>query len=199
MNEHRGFPALTVDEYKSVLERWSEPHRKWHSSKHLMRLFLNIEEDPDLTESDREMLHYVALFHDAIYAPLNSDNEEKSAQMAAYYLHKYPRKDEVVAAILATKTHQSKTELEKKFNAWDCAILRETDWDKLRHYEKCIAAEFREVGWITYRRERSKFLRQASLDYENPVLAELADAVEAGPREKHWVAGQKPEKSGRSL
>jgi predicted metal-dependent HD superfamily phosphohydrolase len=187
-----GFPALTLAEVNAIIEQWKEPHRHWHCLGHMLVLMQNINSDPDLTESDREMLHYVALFHDAIYAPLKSDNEEKSAQMAAYYLHKYPRRDEVVAAILATKTHQSKTELEKKFNAWDCAILRETNWDKLCHYERCIAEEFREVGRITYRRERAKFLRQAALDYENPVLAELADAVEAGPHQKHWVAGKKP-------
>src|SRR5271156_2528723 len=110
MNEHRGFPALTRNDFKSIFERWFEPHRKWHSSIHLLQLFQNIENDPELAESDREMLRYVALFHDAIYAPPNPDNEEKSAQMAAYYLHEYPRRDEVVATILATKTHQSQTE-----------------------------------------------------------------------------------------
>jgi predicted metal-dependent HD superfamily phosphohydrolase len=182
MNKHRAFPALTVDEVNIILEMWKEPHRKWHCLAHFLNLVQNIADDPELSEDDREMLRYVALFHDAVYVPLNSDNEEKSAQMAAYYLHEYPRRDEVIAAILATKTHQSQDPLSRKFNEWDCAILGETNWDKLVWYEECIAFEFQEVERKTYRRERGKFLREAALAYNNALLAKLADEVEDGRR-----------------
>jgi predicted metal-dependent HD superfamily phosphohydrolase len=180
MNRGEAFPALTADEYKGILERWQEPHRRWHGLSHLVILLQNIQDDDELLEEDREMLRYVALFHDAIYDPLSPENEEKSAKMAAYYLHEYPRREEVIAAILATKTHQSQDRLPRKFNAWDCAILRETDWDKLTFYEEAVAFEFKDVDPETYRRERAKFLRKAAQDYDNLLLARLAGEVEHG-------------------
>ncbi len=174
------FPALDSDEVQLILNRYRETHRLWHSLRHITDLLDLIDFEPGLSESDREMLGYVALFHDAVYAPLRSDNEEESAKLAMQYLGNYPRRDEVVAAILATKTHQSEKPLEQKFNAWDCAILRETSWKKLVAYEECIAFEYGEVERGTYRRERSRFLRKAAQDYANPSLMRLADEVENG-------------------
>jgi len=123
MNEgdHARFRELEPARLGLILNRWKEPHRRWHGLHHLGALLRCIEADPDLSESDREMLGYVALFHDAVYAPLKQDNEEESARLAMDYLPNYSRRDEVVETILATKTHHAENLLAKKFNVWDCA------------------------------------------------------------------------------
>ena len=182
MNEdaHARFRELEPARLGLILNRWKEPHRRWHGLHHLGALLRSIEADPDLSESDREMLGYVALFHDAVYAPLRQDNEEESARLAMDYLPNYSRRDEVVETILATKTHQAENLLARKFNAWDCAILREKDWQKLLDYEKGIAFEYREVEPETYRRERGRFLKKAACDFDNPLLEQLANRVAHG-------------------
>lgn len=182
MNEsdHARFPALEPDELGSLLNRWKEPHRRWHGLHHLAGLLRCIGEEPGLSESDREMLSYVALFHDAVYAPPRRDNEEESARLAMEHLRNHPRRDEVVEAILATRTHQAASPLAQKFNAWDCAILREKDWRKLLDYEKGIAFEYRAVEPETYRRERCRFLKKAARDFDNPLLEQLANGVAHG-------------------
>jgi predicted metal-dependent HD superfamily phosphohydrolase len=174
------YDALDPAEVSLLLQRWQEPHRRWHGLRHLADLQHRIYSDPGLSESDREMLGYVALFHDIVYAPLRSDNEAESAKVAERYLAQYPRRDEVVAAILATVTHEARTPLEQKFNAWDCAILSDTNWRNLLAYETAIAFEYREVDPATYRCERGKFLRAAAIKHHNPKLARLAEEVENG-------------------
>jgi len=174
------FPALTPTELAEILAMWDEPHRRWHGRKHLVDLLDILALHPKLDEADVEMLRYVALFHDAVYAPLRSDNEEESAKLAAKYLAKYSRRDEVIEAILATKKHESEYPLAQLFNSWDCAILHETNWKKLVAYEEDIAFEYRDVERETYRRERSRFLRKAAQDHANPSLMRLADEVENG-------------------
>ena len=176
MNE--AFPALNQLVLERTLQRWEEPHRRWHGRAHLDELLGQIDRDPELTESDREVLRYTALFHDAIYEPLAPDNEEQSARLAALHLAYYPRKTEVISTIMATKNHRSMDPLAQKFNAWDCAILRDDSWDRLLAYEDGIAFEYRTIERETYRRERSRFLRKAAIDFDNALLAKLADHVE---------------------
>jgi predicted metal-dependent HD superfamily phosphohydrolase len=171
------FPELSALDLGKILNRWREPHRRWHSLGHLASLLVSIELEPGLNESDREMLRYVALFHDAIYAPMRADNEEESAQLAIFYLRKYPRQAEVISAILETKDHRSLDPLARKFNGWDCAILSEKNWEKLLDYEKGIAFEYAQVAPEKYRRERERFLRKAAVDFRNPHLVRLAGHV----------------------
>jgi len=174
------FPALSALELGKILNRWREPHRRWHGLGHLASLLVSIELEPDLAETDREMLRYIALFHDSIYAPMRGDNEEESAQLAIFYLRKYPRQAEVVSAILETKDHRSLDPLARKFNAWDCAILSEKNWAKLLDYEEGIAFEYAQVAPEKYRRERERFLRSAAVEYRNPNLTRLAKHVAHG-------------------
>ncbi len=179
----RNFPALRADHFQDAVARWEEPHRGWHGKKHLETLLRNINEDAALPKSDREMLRYVALFHDAIYDPLRATNEEDSAHLAETCLTGYDRREEVVRIILATKNHRSEEALARKFNTWDCAILGDTSWENLREYEDGIAFEYQVVPPEVYRRERSRFLRSAATEYSNPLLERLADAVTVHPPE----------------
>jgi len=172
------FPALRRQIWQDAVDRWKEPHRRWHDLQHLESLLGLIEADNGLLAPDKEMLRYVALFHDAVYDPFSSNNEEESAQLAAQGLSDYDRKEEVVGLILATKNHQSKDDLAQKFNQWDCAILSESRWDKLMTYEQGIAFEYRAVDPEVYRRERGRFLRSAAKDYRNPFLERLANEVD---------------------
>lgn len=170
-------PQLSASQLAEVFQLWKQPHRGWHALPHLEEL-LRATECADATDSDREFLRYLALFHDAVYEPLSKTNEEDSAELAARFLPNYSRLEELKRAILSTKAHTGQTDLEKLFNQWDCAILKSSDSQRLDQYESGIAFEFVPcVGLGVYRHERIKFLTWAAVAFENPALAELAMRV----------------------
>lgn len=67
--------------FESLLARWSEPHRRYHTLQHLDEGIAHLEPVLHLAEHAGEV--EIALwFHDAIYEPIRGDNEAKSADWA---------------------------------------------------------------------------------------------------------------------
>ncbi|AIR99055.1 HD domain-containing protein [Streptomyces glaucescens] len=64
-----------------LLARWQEPQRRYHTLTHLTAVLDHIDtlaryaDDPDL-------VRLAAWFHDAVYLPERSENEERSARLA---------------------------------------------------------------------------------------------------------------------
>ncbi|MEW1724923.1 hypothetical protein [Streptomyces sp. NPDC093109] len=71
-------PAPYAD---NLLARWAEPQRRYHTTAHLTAVLDHIDtlaayaDDPDL-------VRLAAWFHDAVYRPERSENEERSAHLA---------------------------------------------------------------------------------------------------------------------
>lgn len=76
------------DAWIDVVNRWSEPHRKYHNLHHLLQVLQVIDalDDPPLTDEQRWQVRAAAWFHDVVYDPAESDNEARSAQHAAQQL-----------------------------------------------------------------------------------------------------------------
>ncbi|WP_328311385.1 hypothetical protein OG432_14670 [Streptomyces sp. NBC_00442] len=66
---------------ENLLARWAEPQRRYHTTTHLTAVLDHIDvleryaHDPDL-------VRLAAWFHDAVYLPDRSENEERSARLA---------------------------------------------------------------------------------------------------------------------
>ncbi|MFJ8312147.1 MULTISPECIES: hypothetical protein [unclassified Streptomyces] len=66
---------------ENLLARWAEPQRRYHDTAHLTAVLDRIDvleryaDDPDL-------VRLAAWFHDAVYLPDRSENEERSARLA---------------------------------------------------------------------------------------------------------------------
>ena len=61
---------------------WNEEHRCYHTLEHLRDILQQIQKDQQsiqFTHKEYENLVLTAIFHDCIYDPLKSNNEEKSA------------------------------------------------------------------------------------------------------------------------
>jgi predicted metal-dependent HD superfamily phosphohydrolase len=71
-------PAPFGDE---LLRRWSEPQRRYHTLSHLAAVLDVADELADEAE-DADAVRLAAWFHDAVYAPDRSENEERSARLA---------------------------------------------------------------------------------------------------------------------
>ncbi|QNP71974.1 hypothetical protein IAG44_22865 [Streptomyces roseirectus] len=74
--------AIAPERYaEELIRRWREPHRRYHTLTHLTAVLDRV----DLLESYAEEPHLVRLaawFHDAVYLPERSTNEERSARLA---------------------------------------------------------------------------------------------------------------------
>src|SRR5690625_4150120 len=73
---------------ESLLERWSEPHRRYHTLLHLNHCLESLEflsRGMGLTEAPREAL-LAAWFHDAVYEGIAGEDEQQSADLAQAHL-----------------------------------------------------------------------------------------------------------------
>ena len=61
---------------------YAEPHRRYHTRRHIEDCLAKLAQVEDLTPAERRTLDRAIWWHDAIYDPRRSDNEEKSAELA---------------------------------------------------------------------------------------------------------------------
>jgi predicted metal-dependent HD superfamily phosphohydrolase len=66
-----------------LVARWAEPHRRYHTLDHLVRVLDGVDEFGGYAD-DVAAVRYAAWFHDAVYdgGEASADNEELSAQLA---------------------------------------------------------------------------------------------------------------------
>jgi predicted metal-dependent HD superfamily phosphohydrolase len=66
-----------------LVARWAEPHRRYHTLEHLVRVLDGVDEFGRFAD-DVAAVRYAAWFHDAVYdgGTASADNEELSARLA---------------------------------------------------------------------------------------------------------------------
>lgn len=127
---------------------------------HLNDLLEQADENRErFSQKEYEMLVLASLFHDAVYEPANSDNEEKSADffMSCCEDNSNPDILEVRQMILDTKDHKASGRLSKIFSEFDMSIV-ERDLDSLMEWEKGISDEYSMYPKEQYKEGRLKFL-----------------------------------------
>jgi predicted metal-dependent HD superfamily phosphohydrolase len=91
-----------------LLAAWAEPQRRYHGTDHLLAVLAHVD---DLAEyaADAEAVRLAAWFHDAVYQPERSENEERSARLAERALPEAglcaERTAEVARLVRLTTTH----------------------------------------------------------------------------------------------
>lgn len=88
----------SVDTWARLLKRWSEAQRRYHGLRHLSAMLLFINEFATHAE-DPDAVRLAAWYHDAIYDPRASDNEERSAVLAESELAGLGQSGERVAEV----------------------------------------------------------------------------------------------------
>ncbi|MER5973937.1 hypothetical protein ABT112_30205 [Streptomyces sp. NPDC002055] len=149
---------------ENLLGRWAEPQRRYHTTDHLLAVLDRVEElvhhcaDPDA-------VRLAAWFHDAVYRPDRSENEERSAQLAERALPEAgvsaARTAEVARLVRLTVTHDpapGDTDGEVLCDA-DLAVLAGPP----QAYAAYAAAVRQEYGFVpheAFREGRAAVLRQ---------------------------------------
>jgi predicted metal-dependent HD superfamily phosphohydrolase len=158
--------ALRDNMFRQLHDAYCGAGRHYHSLDHI-RALLDTIDGQAAHLHDAVVVQLAAWFHDAVYSPVASDNEAKSAKIARQFLDQiqFPanRRDRVVYLIERTKDH---TQLPPAPDAdlylfldADLQILGASEPDYWR-YARQVRQEYALVPDILYRRGRMQVLRK---------------------------------------
>jgi predicted metal-dependent HD superfamily phosphohydrolase len=150
-----------------LVTAWSEPHRHYHSLRHLQECLQMLERwGRDVTAK-----HEVGMalwFHDAVYAPEQEDNEDKSARWAVKALKVVGVADDKVRRIAkliratkhsapSTKTRAARIDGLELILDIDLAILG-SDRARFEEYERQVRREYAHVPEEGFAQSRAEFI-----------------------------------------
>lgn len=151
-----------------LLERWNEPGRRYHTTRHLVEMFAALEELEDAGEiDDRQgsVARLAAWFHDAVYDPATKpgSNEADSAVVARDTLMQLSFGEDDIAAIdrliQLTARHDSEAAepLDAAFHDADLWILSAPQ-ERFDNYCDQVREEYTHVPDPAYRQARAGIL-----------------------------------------
>ena len=165
--------------------RLEEPHRSYHTAHHLVELFWaleDLENARELNAREATVARVAGWFHDAVYDPASSgDNEIRSAELAARDLQAlgFDTDDAktVRDLVLATQTHELTTDrLRASFHDADLWILSAPP-ERYAEYTRQVREEYAAVPDDAFRSGRAAIL--------GPFLARETIYATEHARE-HW-------------
>jgi predicted metal-dependent HD superfamily phosphohydrolase len=152
-----------------LLDRWTEPHRRYHSTRHLVEMFWALEDLTDageLGDDDAALGRVAAWFHDAVYDPaaVPGANETASAALAELMLPRVgcsaAATGAVVDLVRMTADHAVRHDsaLHRAFHDADLWILAAPE---ARFDEYCgqVREEYAAVPEPMFRAARAQILR----------------------------------------
>jgi predicted metal-dependent HD superfamily phosphohydrolase len=168
-------PAAVDAAGERVLERYREPHRRYHTTEHLAEVLQTVRSlsdpaDPGVsfrldTPAQYHAASLAAWYHDAIYDPRATTNEEESATLAVDDLRGLDVAPDLVTEVARlvrlTATHQVASDDDPGMVMIDAdlAILgaRPARYDR---YARDVRAEYAHVPDDAWRRGRADVLRR---------------------------------------
>ncbi|MER5503854.1 hypothetical protein ABT052_00850 [Streptomyces sp. NPDC002766] len=82
----------------NLLARWREPQRRYHTLAHLVAVLDHVDTLEEYAD-DPDAVRLAAWFHDAVYLPDRSENEERSARLAERALTEAGVPDDTTAEV----------------------------------------------------------------------------------------------------
>ncbi|MCX3060269.1 HD domain-containing protein [Streptomyces beihaiensis] len=147
-----------------LLARWAEPQRRYHTTDHLAAVLDHVDVLAEHA-AEPELVRLAAWFHDAVYRPDRSENEERSAALAERALTEAglapPQVAEVARLVRLTVAHDpadGDTNGEVLCDA-DLAILAAPP-DAYAAYARAVREEYAFVPDEAFREGRAAVLRQ---------------------------------------
>ena len=150
------------NEFIDLVCRYSDTQRHYHTFEHVRDMLQNLH-TTDFAANPT--LHRAIWWHDAIYDSTRSDNEERSAELAAHTLAAWNESPaeiaRVVALILMTKRHEVPADDPVAMALIDLDLhILASQPEKYDLYALNVRAEY---GWVTdadFARGRADFLKR---------------------------------------
>lgn len=169
-----GLPE-SLDTYNSLIESYSQKHRKYHNVSHLKAVLECLDSVEHLTVH-KDQIELALWFHDAVYKPFSKSNEHDSAVWASKFLRENNSTKELqefVHRLVMATAHLSvpENEDEKLIVDIDLSILGRSE-DTYKHFQEGVRYEYRKVPSCIYARKRNEVLK-GFLDRDRIYLSEL--------------------------
>lgn len=161
-----------------LLAAYGDPQRRYHDLHHLADVLDHVDSLAAVA-TDPEAVRLAAWFHDAVYEPTGTDNEERSAVMAEHELAQLRVPDAVVAEVARlvrlTATHDPDPDDRNGAVLCDAdlAVLGR-DRDGYAAYANAVRQEYGHVPDELFRAGRAAILR-ALLD--QPTLFRTSEGI----------------------
>ncbi|MFD4828714.1 hypothetical protein ACFWPV_02495 [Streptomyces uncialis] len=146
-----------------LLRRWTEPQRKYHTVTHLTAVLDQVDTLAPHADSPA-LVRLAAWFHDAVYRPDRSENEERSARLAERALSELgltATAVQEVARLVRLTTHHDARPGDPNGAVLcdaDLAVLAGTPEEYAR-YAEAVREEYRFVPDDAFRTGRAAVLR----------------------------------------
>ena len=149
------------DLWLEIETNYSGKKRHYHTFAHLENLLNQLLEVKEQI-TDWDTILFTLYYHDIIYNPLNSNNEEDSAELAETRMKFIAIPDPIIdnckQQILATKQHVTSVDDDTNyFLDADLSILGQ-NWDDYEQYAKNVRKEYSIYPDIIYKPGRKKVL-----------------------------------------
>ena len=174
--------ALISELWQEIESAYTSENRYYHNLAHL-QFMLDLAKRYEKQLQNPDAVAFAIFYHDLVYDASRSDNEAKSAEIAASRLQQLNAPAEIISfvkkAISATKTHEANSSSDINFLLdFDLAILG-ADWETYQHYARNIRKEYSVFPDALYKPGRKKalqhFLAQPSI-FKTPLFQTLLEA-----------------------
>ncbi len=148
--------------WEQIIEKYSEKHRYYHNFIHIEKMFSKYTEN--ISETDNFNAVFLSiLYHDVVYEPKNSDNEEKSALFAEKHLQEFGFTpiiiEKIKKMILSTQKHiDLLNEFDNKFFLDLDLMILASELEEYKIYARRIRKEYAFVPKILYKIKRKQVL-----------------------------------------
>lgn len=174
---------LCLATYRQLVRAYAEPHRYYHTADHIEACLHHFDGVKTLAQSPVEV-EIAIWFHDAVYQTQSHQNEQKSADWAARFLHQagvaQDRCHRVHHLIMTTHKHEAQDDQDPALMIdIDLAILGQ-DAQTFADFEVNIRQEYTWVPAVQYCQRRSEILEtflQRPYVYQTAYFQERYEAV----------------------
>lgn len=168
MNEARWIRLMTLlgmpreaESFNALIAAYSQKHRHYHTVQHIEHCLHQLDSALRLADEPAEV-EFALWFHDAIYDPHSSSNEERSADLACALLI---RNGADTARVARVRAHIMATRHEAPATTSDSQLVVDVDLSILgadeatyAEFETNVRQEYRWVPSMLFRRKRAEIL-----------------------------------------
>lgn len=172
------FKYLSSVQVMDIISMYDEPHRFYHNRHHLNQVIENLNKYKNLTEEECDILSISVYFHDVVYNPRKTNDEQKSVDLLNDFTEIPLNIREKCSQIIMDTTLNIEPieKLSKIFWLSDRNIFFKP-FSELIEYENKIFKEYQYVSYDIYKEKRIEFLNNCIGKYSDTCDKNLESLI----------------------
>lgn len=194
--------GITHADARFVAEAYAEPHRRWHTEKHVLAMLDCIDRKlatdttgklPRPGSNDHRSLQLAACYHDVVHQPTARDNEERSATVFIDHVDGFyePRMIREIANMIRETAGGTKptSQLSTLLREADVDILLNGSLSEMLDYSRDIYHEYQQYEYAVFVNEHMRVLREILTEAGRTDRLPQLDVYESVIRNKKLRVG----------